>query len=195
MKAEIQSKNLLALLKKIAEGDERAFRILFDKYYGRLFDIAVFFTKDTFGAQEVVSDVFVKLWSSRTNNYKIHTFNSYLFIAVKRQSLNYLRNTKRHTHLTIDELCSDVFVESRQPDDQLISDEFIQAMNTAIAKLPFKCRLVYQLVKEDGMKYREVAEMLDISVKAVEMHIGKALKRLRLELKTFYPTRSLINLN
>jgi RNA polymerase sigma-70 factor (ECF subfamily) len=187
--------DLSVLLKRIADNDEKSFRILFDRYYGRLYDVALYFTKEAFAAQEVVSSVFIKIWINRSNHYNSQSFSSYLFIATKRQSLNYLRNNKKHKHQSMDASRSDCFVEASRPDDGLISDDFVRAMNAAIEKLPFKCRLVYQLVKQEDMKYREVAEMLEISVKAVEMHIGKALKRIRQELRSFQPARSHIHPN
>lgn len=184
-----------ALLRKIAEGDERAFKDFFDRYYGRLFDAALFFTRDRFSAEEVVSSVFIKFWNNRHVPYDAEGLNAYLYTAVKRQSLNYLRNNKKHNHQQIEEIRSEIFVEAKMPDQEIISVEFLNALNLAIEKLPFKCRLVYQMVKEDGMKYKEVASAMNISVKAVEMHIGKALKRIRSELTSFHPSRSFIKSN
>ena len=67
----------------------------------------------------------------------------------------------------------------------LLSKEFVEVLNRAVQELPSKCRLVYSLVKDDGMKYQEVAETLDISVKTVEMHVGKALKRIKIALDIY----------
>ncbi len=183
------------MLKRVSGGDERAFKTLFDMFYGRLFDLAIFHARDHFAAQEVVSQVFVKLWANRTAHFHVDGFQAYLYIAVKRQSLNYIRNNNRRNNISIRDVKLEHFSDIRHTDDGLLHDELIKVLNTAINQLPFKCRLVYQMVKEDGLRYREVAEMLGISVKAVEMHIGKALQRIRQELKTYYPSKSWINPN
>ena len=181
-----QSGHLDLLIRRISlESDEKAFRELFDLFYGKLFEASRIYTKSNYAAQEVVSTVFVKLWNNRKSLYPIESINAYLYVAAKRQSLNHLRDNQNHSQVSIDELESDIIVESKTPEQTLVNQEMLDKLQVAIQKLPDKCRLVYVMVKEDGLKHREVAEMLNISVKAVEMHVGKALKRIRLEFEQY----------
>jgi len=177
----LAQQQLKTILSRIARhDDEKALKELFDLFYGKLIEVSKFYVNDHFSAQDVVSVVFIKLWNSRADLEKIQNINSYLFVMTKRQSLNYIRDNKKRDFYPLEEWDTQGFVELRSPEKQLLSKEFIEILNTAIQDLPSKCRLVYSLVKDEGMKYQEVAELLDISIKTVEMHVGKALKRIKI---------------
>lgn len=170
-----------SILRRISrQDDEKALKELFDAFYGKLCEAAKFYLEDHSVVQEVVSDVFIKLWGGRAKIENIGNISAYLFVATKRQSLNYIRDNKKRNHQPLNEITISTFIESRSPDKILLSDEFAEILNKAICGLPSKCRLVYSMVKDDGMKYQEVAEILDVSVKTVEMHVGKALRRIKL---------------
>ena len=172
-----------SILSKISRyDDEKALKELFDGFYGKLLEIAKFYVKDYSAGQEIVSDVFIKLWNNRANIEKVDNIAAYLYVAIKRQSLNFIRDNKRRIHQSLDAGDNTIFIELRSPENMLLSKEFVEVLNTAVQNLPSKCRLVYTLVKDDGMKYREVADSLSISVKTVEMHVGKALKRIKIDL-------------
>lgn len=169
------------ILKRISRhDDEKAFRDLFDMYHGKLVEVAKFYVKDHFSAQEIAAEVFIKLWKNRATLDKVTNVGSYLFIATKRQALNYIRDHKKRVLNSIEEKEVNIFINARTPEKILISKEFTEVLKEAIQDLPSKCRLVYSLVKDDGMKYQEVADTLNISVKTVEMHVGKALKRIKI---------------
>jgi RNA polymerase sigma-70 factor (ECF subfamily) len=178
---ESSANHISGILKKISrQDDEKALKELFDAFYGKLIEIAKFFVDDQFLAQDIVSEVFIKLWKNRSNLEEIKSIDPYLYIATKRQSLNQIRNNKKKNHVPIENLDTTIHVESRSPENILFSKEFAGIIKSAINNLPSKCRLVYTLVKDDGMKYQEVADTLGISVKTVEMHVGKALKRIKI---------------
>jgi RNA polymerase sigma-70 factor (ECF subfamily) len=178
---ESSSDHISGILKKISrQDDEKALKELFDAFYGKLLEVAKFFVNDQFLAQDIVSEVFIKVWKNRSNLEEIKAIDAYLYIATKRQSLNQIRNSKNKKLVSIEKLDTDIYVESRSPEKILFSKEFASIINTAIQDLPSKCRLVYTLVKDDGMKYQEVADTLGISIKTVEMHVGKALKRIKI---------------
>lgn len=181
----IDRKHIESILKKISRDDEKALKELFDMYFGKLVETAMYYVNDHSAAQEIVSDVFIKLWNNRSNLEKIININSYLFTAIKRQSLNYIRDNNKKLHLSLDESDHDIIVELNSPEEMLLSKEFVEILNHAVQELPSKCRLVYSLVKDDGMKYIEVAETLNISIKTVEMHVGKALKRIKIAMEKY----------
>ena len=158
--------------------DEKAFRQLFESYSGRMIETAKFYVNDHYSAKDIVSEVFIKIWKNRCVMQSIQNIASYLFVATKRQSLNYLRNNKKNLHFPIDEKEAIIQVDFSSPESKLLFTEFEEVINRAISDLPSKCRLVYLLVKDEKMKYQEVADALNISIKTVEMHIGKALKRI-----------------
>ena len=175
-----------ALLIRIARfNDEKALKSLFDIFYGKLVEIARFFVPDPFTAQDVVSEVFIKLWKNRSKLAKVEYVNAYLYVAVKRQALNAARDHRIKSAYSLDEYEAQVHIEFSNPENILISSEFEEILNSAVQELPSKCRIIYSLVKDDGMKYREVAETMNISIKTVEMHVGKALKRIKLAFEKY----------
>lgn len=157
---------------------QRSFSDLFNILYPRLFEIARHYVKAPHIAEEVVMDVFLKLWNNRKNYHRIIDLKSYLFIAVKRQSLNALRNN-RNDLLYIDSFEKHVMVELRNPESDMFTEEFLETLAACINSLPDKCQMVFKMVKEDNMKYKEVAGILNISEKTVEMHMTTAFKQLR----------------
>ena len=183
---ELSQNQIESILIRISRyDDENALKVLFDAYYGKLYETARFFISDHSAAQEIVSDVFIKLWNNRSNIEKVNNLKSYLYVAIKRQSLNYIRDNSKKMHLSLDECDNCIVVELNSPEKMLLSKEFVEVLNRAVQELPSKCRLVYSLVKDDGLKYQEVAETLNISVKTVEMHVGKALKRIKIALDNY----------
>jgi len=99
--------------------------------------------------------------------------------------LNHLRERKlRQTH-SLQDKESHAIVEQVDPEKLILTAEFIEVLNKAIQDLPSKCRLIYSMVKDDNMKYKEVANTMNISVKTVEVHVGKALKRIKLAFENY----------
>lgn len=184
------------LIKKISGADcENSFRRFFNHFYSSLFALASYYTKNQFLAEEVVSDVFLKVWKQRKHLEEIRDIQAYLLVAVKRQSLNYLRNT-RYAPLFIHDLEHQIIVEPRTPENILFSQDVLKAVSQSVQSLPEKCRLVYKFVKEEQRTYKEVADLLQISEKTVEMHVGHALKKIREDLEQqkneSYPLKSMI---
>ncbi|AKP51598.1 RNA polymerase sigma factor [Cyclobacterium amurskyense] len=160
---------------------ERSFREFFNIFYPELFETSVYYVKNNLIAEEIVSELFVKLWLKRNSLTEIKNIEAYLFISIKRLSLNYLRQ-KKTPQLYLNDIDTELCVNLRNPEDQMLSEEELLKIKNAIENLPEKCRLVFLLVKENGLKYKEVASTLDISEKMVEKHISTALKKLRKEL-------------
>lgn len=188
--------NIPNLIKKISGANcESSFRRFFNHFYPKLFELALYYTKNQALAEEVVSDVFLKVWKQRKHLEEVRDMQVYLLVAVKRQSLNQVRNT-RSTPLFIHDLEHHIIVESCTPENILFSQELLKVVSQSIQNLPEKCRLVYKLVKEEQLKYKEVADLLNISEKTVEMHVGHALKKIREDLKQFenepYPIKFMI---
>lgn len=183
---EAAKKHIESILLRISTyDDEKALKELFDYYYGKLLEIAKFYVKDHSASQEIVSDVFIKLWNNRANIGAVENITAYLYVAIKRQSLNFIRDNKKRKHYPLDGGMNNAFIEIKSPEKILLSKEFVEVLNDAVQALPSKCRIVYSLVKDDGMKYQEVADALNISVKTVEMHVGKALKRIKIAFEKY----------
>jgi RNA polymerase sigma-70 factor (family 1) len=172
---------LKSLLEKvIGADDEQSFGKLFKLLYDRLVRFSNYFISNRSIAEEVVSDVFIKLWNNRKTISTIHDIEAYLYIAVKNQSLNKISaQHTSHIHISdnsVPELSH--FIEVFDPQKELEIKELQFNMNLAIDSLPPQCKAVFKLIKEDGFKYKEVAEILNISPRTVETQLVRALKRL-----------------
>ncbi|MEQ9437407.1 MAG: RNA polymerase sigma-70 factor [Cyclobacteriaceae bacterium] len=163
-------------VRNITEHDcKTSFRLIFDTNYAKLYRMALYWIKSEELAEEVVSDVFVKLWKNRKQLSEIHSLDDYLFIAVKRQSLNYLSKIQKYQgHENTDHLINLTATSDTQPDQRYLQQELQEIVGKAIEQLPARCRLIFQLVRIDGMKYQQVADQLEISPKTVENQLLKA---------------------
>ncbi|MCG8307588.1 MAG: RNA polymerase sigma-70 factor [Cytophagales bacterium] len=181
----LKTDQLRALIEKISYEDCRhSFKILFDHYFPQLFDIAQYYLKSTFLAEEAVSDVFVKVWNGRFRLIEVIDLKSYFFIAIKRQCLSYLKKERKNL-LYIDDLEFEVLLHARSSDWGLMNEELMDIYRKAIKKLPEKCRIIYLMAKDRQLKYKEIAAVLNISPKTVETQMHTALKRIRIVLDEY----------
>ncbi|WP_341837629.1 RNA polymerase sigma-70 factor [Chitinophaga pollutisoli] len=166
------------LLERIAKNsDQLAFGQLFSYYSDRLIYFATALVRSREEAEEVVADVFVKLWQQRARLLDIHYFQTYLYTAVRNTALNHTsRSVIPYEELEDQHATLMPCVVS--PEESLISRENLRQIEQAVNELPLRCRLIFKLVKEDGLSYREVAEVLDISINTVNAQITIALKKL-----------------
>jgi len=176
-------KDQLAL--RIKNGDEYSFELLFRKYYVRLCGFANKFLNDPEESREIVQDVFLGLWEVREDIRPEDSLNSYLFRITQNKCINKLRRRRVESKYT--EILQLVYAEKSEisPYDSLLGNELEHEISTAVGKLPVKCREIFDLSRMEGLKYSEIATMLQISVKTVEAQMSKALKILRLELKDY----------
>jgi len=176
------------LCQQIAQfDDEAAFGELFKLYYPRLLLFAETILKSRESAEEAVEDVFLKLWENRKVLPAINNINYYLLVAAKHKALNYLEKIERQAIIRLDDVevaFGDIPVD---PENTLISLENVRIIQTIINELPPRCKLMFRLVKEDGLKYREVADLLNVSVKTVETQISLALSKIGAALETRLP--------
>ena len=173
------------ILKISEDDDQRAFRYLFDYYYPKLINFSRYLLESKSAADEVISSVFIGIWNNRKRIKKVENFDSYIFRAVKNKSLSYLRDMHRlqFKELTIE--VSNLNKSVHSPESVYINEELREVILKALDELPPRCRLVFELVKQDGFKYKEVAKMLDVSINTVENQMGKAMTKLRSKLKRF----------
>ena len=176
---------------RIAEsGDEAAFEELFNLYYPRLLLFAEAILKSREPAEEAVEDVFLKLWSNRKTLPAIKNLNYYLLVSVKHKALDYLEKMKSQVMVSFDDADLELTMMPVNPESTLISAESIRIIQTVINNLPPRCKLIFHLVKEDGLKYRETADLLNISIKTVETQMSLALSKIGQALQTRLPSEA-----
>jgi len=165
--------------------DENAFELFFHVLNNSLIKFCVLYVHQREIAEEIVSDVFVKCWLNRKNLTEIQNPETYLFVAVKNQSLNHIKKYSTIHLVQIEETNSVEFVNTYNPQKEIENKELVFRMDQAIAGLPQQCRIVFRLIKEDGMKYKEVAEILNISPRTVQTQLFRAIKKLSVVLTQY----------
>lgn len=173
---------LLTLVARVREGDERAFAEIFAAYYARLvaFARASLQTRDV--AEEMVQDVFVQIWARRETLTVERSLTAYLFRAVRNRISNErraLRLETAHRDRIVRNLGGGEAAAAGCADDRLGEAELEQALAEALARLPERPRQVFLLNRRENLSYAEVADVLGIAVKTVEMHMARALAALR----------------
>ena len=174
-----------SLYLKLKEGDEQAFKALFQKYYAPMCHFAGQYLKDADMAEETVQELFVRLWEKRSTLSIETSVSRYLFRSVRNHCLNQLQHQKIKQ-----QYASRVMESSSQEVDWqpfYMEVDLMERIEKSIASMPPNRQEIFRLSREQGLKYKDIAEKLDISVKTVEAQMGLALRHLREELKDFNP--------
>ncbi len=175
-----------ALIYKIVwDGCETSYRHLFRIMYPPLKAFAFSILKSKEQAEEVASDVMITLWRDKHKLLEINNIMVYGYVIAKNRSLNLLK-ARNGREISIDEIEIDIVFNAPNPEQILITDELRKNLQQAMQCLPPKCKMVYRLVKEDGLSYKEVAEILSISVKTVDAHLVTAVKKISESIKSEY---------
>ncbi len=168
-----------ALQKRIALYDDmKAYRELCDLFYHRLNRTAYTFIKSKEAAEEIVSDVFIKVWQIRAKLPEIENLSVYMYTVTKNLCLKYITRQYKNPVTSLDMMHLETSIDFNTPEEICISSDIISKIRIALDELPPKCRLILQLVKEDGLRYKEVAEILHISELTVRNQVTIAVKKL-----------------
>jgi RNA polymerase sigma-70 factor (ECF subfamily) len=167
------------LLAEVFKGNHDAFDVLYNRYWKWVFNAAYKRTSDRAIAEDITQDVFVQLWSRKTN-YVIESLPSYLLIAARNGVFKRLGKEERYAELSEDQFELDKSVDAT--DAKLLHKEFLMAFAELIETLPEQQRLIFKYRFNDGLSSQEIAEKLQISPKTVRNHIGRALATLKKEL-------------
>ena len=171
--------NIIALQQKIALYDDmKAYRELCDFFYSRLYRTAYAFLKSKEPAEEIVSDVFIKVWQLRTKLAEVENLHVYLYTVTKNCCLKYITRQYKNPVTSLDNMHFETCIDFNTPEEICIAADNIRKIRMALDELPPKCRLILQLVKEDGLRYKEVAAILHISELTVRNQLVIAVKKL-----------------
>ena len=154
---------------RIAEhNDDQAFGQLYMLYIQNLQLFANSIIKNQELAEDIVSDVFLKIWQNRATINKIENFKLYLYISTKNTALNYLSRHFSKEIISLDEMSLNIPAVTYNPEQLMITSEAVKKIEYEIQNLPLRCRLIFKLAKEDGLKYNDIAKLLNISVKTID---------------------------
>jgi RNA polymerase sigma-70 factor (ECF subfamily) len=166
------------LFQMVSKDDERAYRTLYDRYWNKLLVHAMLKLHVEEEAEEILQDIFLNLWRRRKTIQIKNTFHTYIASIVKYEILHHLARQKAKN--TLEGKVSALYtVEDNTTQDWLDFEDLRDQIEASVCSLPEKCQLVFRLSREQGFTEKEIAGALHISLKTVEAHIGKALKKLR----------------
>lgn len=165
------------LFDRIATGDEKAFRVLFERYKTKLYYFILHFVKSEAAAEEMVQETFLRIWTNRYALDRIEDPGSYLFIAAKNRSLNHIRRTilEREFQASLRE---DSLADNAT-EEQLLFNESRRLIQAAVARLSPQQQQVYQLAREEGLTREEVASLMGIAPNTVKNHLAAAVRSIR----------------
>lgn len=171
------------LIRLIAGDDEIAFRQLFERYSDNIYGVAMAYTKSADAAEEIVQDVFVKIWMNRNKLLQVERFDDYLFIVARNYILNYLRNNKKNKQFTT-QLFDHFGEHAITPEDEFLVKESQKLIEQAVAALPPQQQMVYELRRRQDLSLEDIASQMNISRNTARNHLNQALKQIKEYLRT-----------
>lgn len=175
----LQHEKISELQSKIAlYEDMRAYQALYEMLYSKLKNYCFSYVKSNEAAEELVSDVFIKLWQIRNRLPEIENLKLYLYTIAKNFSLNYITKHYKNPVTKLEDMDIEPVISFGTPEELCISADMLQQLHQCIRSLPPQCRLIFQMVKEDGFSYKEVAAHLNISVLTVRNQVFIATKKI-----------------
>ncbi|SEL84718.1 RNA polymerase sigma-70 factor, ECF subfamily [Aquimarina amphilecti] len=174
-----------SLIKGLRDGNQKSYKILFDQYYNWLCNYVYKLSKNNALSEDLVQNVFLRLWEKKSTLHITSSLRNYLFRSCHNEYLMHLRQQKKEIDL-LDELKWKALFQLYQENEKLQQEEDWLKIEKAIAKLPRKCQEVFKLSRLEQKKHKEIAEILGISTKTVEIHITKALRFLKTNVSGFF---------
>jgi RNA polymerase sigma-70 factor (family 1) len=167
----------------ISEGDQVAFKRLYDLLFKKMVQFAIAIVKNQNAAVEIVDEVFVKFWKNRQNANAINNLRVYFYTAVKNTALNHLSQNVNEQKIESFDYVDVQVNDNITPEQLMITSELFSKIKIAVNNLPPKCKVIFKLVREDGLTYKEVSKILNISENTVDAQLVIAVKRIREALK------------
>lgn len=174
---------------EIARGNEIAFRQMFGEYHNKLFNYILKITGSRETAEDIVHDVFLKIWTSREKLSEVKNLNAYLYRMCHNQALNGFRRMSTEV-LVMAALKKRPGISNMTPEDTLLNKEVRQFIQQAINTLTPQQKIVFKMSREDGLKQEEIARELDISITTVKKHLTNGLNHLRDLISKEYGSRA-----
>jgi RNA polymerase sigma-70 factor (ECF subfamily) len=178
-----------ALQERIRRGDEAAFDTVFRDNYAHLVRMAESIIRERALAEEIAQDVMLELWRRRESIEVEQSFRAYLLRSTRNRALNHVRHQRIVMREATVAAAAAESARAQSAEDEMLGTELERAVREAIASLPERAREVFQLSRDRGLKYAEIAVLLGISVKTVEKRMGQALAELRDRLAQWMPVR------
>lgn len=187
MKHHLNEKTLLSdrqLFMEVSEGDERAFQHIFTRYYPRMISFAGMMVKSPYAAEEIVQEVFIRLWEQREVLAEVKSPENFVFIVIRNHTFNYLRaaaneqNRREQLWEALQQRAADETITLEMQE----ADQFFEKI---LAKLSPQQQKIFRMSREEGFSHQQIADELQLSKDTVKKHIANSLKVFKTYLKYF----------
>ncbi|HAZ02070.1 MAG: hypothetical protein A2W90_09195 [Bacteroidetes bacterium GWF2_42_66] len=172
------------VLSELANDNKIALEKVFNQYYPRLYNFSKSFLKLEEGIDDILQEVFIKIWQNRKSIKNFETFNSYVFTITRNLLLNELRSRLNNQKIR-DNILKASLAEEYLPFEELDYLELKSKIEAVIEELPSKQKEIFKLSRIEGLSHKEIAEKLNISTKTVEYHISQSISILKAKLESF----------
>ena len=177
---QLSTEKINAMLHELSvNNSQEALKSLYLYYYSKLNTFLSYYVRDHQVIQEIISDSFLAIWEQKNRLSGIYNFNAYIYGVARNRAVSHLRKELAKSKDVEIETVSPYLQGSSDPESVLITEELTVLLNKTIETLPAKSKLVFKLIREENLKYKDAAEVLDVSVKTIEAHMTLAVKRLR----------------
>ncbi len=166
------------VVEKLVQGDKQALEELFDHYYPRLYNFSRAFLKFDDGIDDILQEVFLKVWRTRKDIKSTTTFNAYIFTITQNLLLNELRSRLNNQKMR-DRLAKSSLAEEYLSYQHFEYDELKRKIDQAVEELPEKQKEIFKKSRIEGLSHKEIAEGLGVTTKTVEYHIGQSIRFLK----------------
>ena len=171
-------------MRGINKGDSKSFEAMYKYYYPRLGQFLLRYVYSQKTAEDLIHNLFYNIWQNRDNIEPRGTLRAYLYTAARNEALKYLSRNKEEDHSALGDH-PHLKSEPTYPKEKIEYKEFEEAFRSAVKRLPEKRRQIFLLHREDKLTYREIADVLDISIKTVETQMSRSIKFLSQKLNHF----------
>ena len=189
---KVSKQNIMNLLSSVSSDGRGAFERFYNLYYDQVFRFAYYCLGEKEACKEFVSDVFFSIWKSKARLKEIDNIDTYLYITVRNEALRHISRSNSVNKIQMDQLYSFEPEEEATPEGMLESQEMRELFNLAIDELPEKCRLIFLMIREEGLSTKEVAKILSIQESTVRVQMKIAVEKLIKRLKSDFPDISFV---
>lgn len=180
------------LVQSVSEDNRRAFNLLYEVYYEEVFRMAFYFLQNKEACREVVLDVFFSVWQSRKKLREISNLEAYLYIVTRNEAIRFQNKKRNHQYLSIEDIPIRLEVkEEATPEEALVDREIEELLTQVINQLPEKCRLIFLMARQQGLKPKEIGQILSISESTVRVQMKIAIEKIVEKIKPHFPDLTL----
>ncbi len=185
---ETKKIDIRTLTHAFGQDDRNAFNLFYEAYYNDVFRFAYYFLKNKEACCEVVSDVFLSVWKSRKKLKDIANIEAYLYVVARHEATRYIEKRHCEQFVSIEKIPIRIETEEfSSPEEQLIDQEISRMLTDVINELPERCRTVFLMARQNGMKYKEIAEAMSISEQTVRVQMKIAITKIVSKIRPYFP--------